>query len=66
MKASAGVDKTLLATLVERMDSKFEFSQKKWNSAKDDFKVGDVVLVLSTGTPRCHRLLGGITKTIIG
>ena len=25
---SAGVDKTLLATLVERMDSKFEFSQK--------------------------------------
>ena len=25
---SAGVDKTLLATMVERMDCEFEFSQK--------------------------------------
>ena len=28
MTTSAGVDKTLMARLVERMDSKFEFSQK--------------------------------------
>ena len=41
-------------------------SRKKWNSEKDDFKVGDVVLVLSTDTPRGHWPLGRITKTIIG
>ena len=41
-------------------------SHKKWNSEKDDFKVGDVVLVLSTDTPRDHWPLGQITKTIIG
>ena len=41
-------------------------SHKKWNSEKDDFKVGDVVLVLSTDTPRGHWPLGRITKTIIG
>ena len=28
MVTSAGVDKTLVATLAERMDSEFEFSQK--------------------------------------
>ena len=28
MTTSAGVEKTLLATLVERMDYEFEFSQK--------------------------------------
>ena len=27
-------------------------SRKKWNSEKDDFKVGDVVLALSTDTPQ--------------
>ena len=26
-------------------------SHKKWNNKKDDFKAGDVVLVLSTDTP---------------
>ena len=26
--------------------------RKKWNSDKDDFKIGDVVLLLSTDTPR--------------
>ena len=41
-------------------------SRKKWNSEKDDFKVRDVVLVLSTDTTRGHWLLGRITKTIIG
>ena len=41
-------------------------SRKKWNSEKDDFKVRDVVLVLSTDTTRGHWPLGRITKTIIG
>ena len=41
-------------------------SRKKWNSEKDDFKVGDVVLVLSTDTQRGHWPLGRVTKTIIG
>ena len=41
-------------------------SRKKWNSVKDDFKVGDVVLVLSTDTPRGQWPLGRNTKTIIG
>ena len=63
---SARVDNTLLAMLVERMDSKFKFSQKKWNSEKDKFKVDDVVLVLSIDTPPPHWPLGHITKTIIG
>ena len=39
---SAGVDKTLLATLVERVDSEFELSQKMEQS-QDDFKLGGVV-----------------------
>ena len=64
MATSAGGDKTLLATLVEKIDCEFEFSQK-WNSEKDHFKIGDVVLVLSTDTPRGHWPLGRITKTII-
>ena len=29
-------------------------SCKKWNSEKGDFKLGDVVLLLSTDTPRGH------------
>ena len=41
-------------------------SRKKWNSEKDDFKVGDLMLVLSTDTPRGHWPLGRITKTING
>ena len=41
-------------------------SRKKWNSEKDDFKVGDVVLVLSTDTLRGHWPLGLTTKAIIG
>ena len=41
-------------------------SRKKWDSVKDDFKVGDVVLVLSTDTPRGNGPLGRITKTITG
>ena len=41
-------------------------SRKKWNSEKDDLKVGDVVLVLSTDTLRGHWPLGLITKAIIG
>ena len=41
-------------------------SRKKWNSEKDDFKVGDVVLALSTDTPQGQWPLGCITKTIIG
>ena len=41
-------------------------SRKKWKSEKDYFKVGDVVLVLSTDTPRGYWPLGRITKTIIG
>ena len=49
MATSAGVDKTLLATLTERMDSEFQFSQKL-NSEKDNFKAGDVILLLSADT----------------
>ena len=41
-------------------------SHKKWNSEKDEFNVGDVVLVLSTDTSPSHWPLGHITKTIIG
>ena len=41
-------------------------SRKKWNSKKDDFKVGDMMLVLSADTPRDQWPLGRITKTFIG
>ena len=41
-------------------------SRKKWNKEKDDFKAGDVVLVLSTDTPRGQWPLGRITKTFTG
>ena len=41
-------------------------SRKKWNNEKDDFKAGDVVLVLSTDTPRGQWPLGRITKTFTG
>ena len=41
-------------------------SRKKRNSEKDDFKSGDVVLVLSTDKPRGQWPLGRITKTFIG
>ena len=65
MATSTGIDKILLATVAERMDSKLEFS-KKWNNGKDDFKTGDVVLVLSTDNPRGQWPLGQITKTFSG
>ena len=39
-------------------------SRKKWNSEKYDFKLGDIVLLLSTDTPRGHWPLRRITKTI--
>ena len=38
-------------------------SHKKWNNGKDDFKTGDVVLVLSTDNPWGQWPLGRITKT---
>ena len=41
-------------------------SRKKWNSEKYDFKLGDIVLLLSTDTPRGHWPLRRITKTIFG
>ena len=41
-------------------------SRKKWNNKKDDFKAGDVVLVLSTDTPQGQWPLGHITKTFTG
>ena len=41
-------------------------SHKKWNNEKDDFKAGDVVLVLSTDTPQGQWPLGRITKTFTG
>ena len=41
-------------------------SRKKWNNGKDDFKTGDVVLVLSTDNPRGQWPLGRITKTFTG
>lgn len=50
------------------MDSKFGFSHThtKKNSDKDDFKVGNIVTVLSTDTPPFHWPLGRITKIIFG
>ena len=41
-------------------------SHKKWNNGKDDFKIVDVVLVLSTDNPRGQWPLGRITKTFTG
>ena len=41
-------------------------SRKKWNNRKDDFKTGDVVLVLSTDNPQGQWPLGRITKTFTG
>ena len=41
-------------------------SRKKWNNVKDDFKTGDVVLVLSTNNPRSPWPFGRITKTFTG
>ena len=41
-------------------------SREKWKSEKDNFKVGDVVLVLSNNSRRGHWTLGQITKTSIG
>ena len=41
-------------------------SRKILNSDKDNFKAGDVVLVLSTDTPLDQWPLGHITKMFIG
>ena len=40
--------------------------RKKWYHEKDDPKVGDVVLVVSTDTPRGKWPLGKITETFPG
>ena len=41
-------------------------SRKKWNNEKDDFKVGDIVLVLSNDTPRGQWPLGRVTQIFVG
>lgn len=41
-------------------------SRKKWYHERDDLSVGDVVLVLSTDTPRGNWPLGRITETFPG
>ena len=50
MAVSTGVDKTFLATTLREWIPSLN-SHKKWNNGKDDFKTGDVVLVLSTDNP---------------
>ena len=63
---SARVNNTLLAMLVERMDSKFKFSQKNGTVRKASSKLTMWCLVLSIDMPPPHWPLGHITKTIIG
>ena len=41
-------------------------SRKKWNSQKNDLKVGDMVLVLRNDAPRSQWSLEHITNTIVG
>ena len=59
MATSAGVD--CLKEWIPSLDSR-----KKRNSEKYDFRVGDVVSVLSIDTPWGEWPFGRITKTIIG
>ena len=60
MATGVGVDKTLLATLAERMDSEFELSQKMKQSERrfQSWRCGH--------TLRGHWPLGRITIAIIG
>ena len=46
MVTSAGVDKTLLATMVERMDCEFEFSQKmeQWEKRFQGWRCGGSIM----------------------
>ena len=60
-----GVGKTPFAAMVKELDSKYKLP-KMWKTEREDFKIGDVVLLLSVQVLQDEWPLGCITVTFSG